>query len=347
MSTPDTTTNAPAQLVARFRHWVAWAVAGAALLYVAGSLWVGFREVGAALADFRWSLFVPVLLLTLVNYGLRFWKWDYLLRRLGVAIRWQDNLTAFVAGLAMVLSPGKAGEVLKPWLVRARTGAPLAQTVPALVTERLTDGLAVLGLAAISVGRYGGDRQIYVWGPIAAVLVGLGILASRSLSMAILGVTGRVPGLARFTPKLVEMYLSMRTCLSPVALAWTMLASFVAWFAECIGYWLVFRGFELAATPSLEGSTFLYAFATVAGGAMPGGLGMADGALVGGAMNLFAVPKAEAVAAALLIRVATLWLGVVMGAFALLRVGTLLERSDHVPGGPEGGGGTPAQDTSG
>jgi uncharacterized protein (TIRG00374 family) len=131
------------------------------------------------------------------------------------------------------------------------------------------------------------------------------------------------------------MYLSMRTCLSPVALGWTMLASFVAWGAECVGYWLVFQGFHLSAPPSLEGSTFLYAFATVAGGAMPGGLGMADGALVGGAMKLFAVPEAEAVAAALLIRVATLWLGVILGALALLRVGTLLEHPDAV--GRDGG----------
>lgn len=327
MSTPEATSQSAAQLLARFRGWVAWAVAGAALLYVAGSLWVGFREVGTALSHFRWVLFIPVILLTLVNYGLRFWKWAYLLRRLGVVIDWKDNLTAFVAGLAMVLSPGKAGEVLKPYLVRARTGAPMAQTVPALVTERLTDGLAVLGLAAISVGRYGGDQQVYVWGPIALVLVGMGVLASRTLSMGLLSWLGRIPLLARFTPKLLEMYLSMRTCLSPVALAWTMLASFVAWFAECVGYWLVFEGFALAESPSLEGSTFLYAFATVAGGATPGGLGMADGALVGGAMKLFAVPQAEAVAAALLIRVATLWLGVILGAVALLRVGTLLERS--------------------
>jgi hypothetical protein len=42
----------------------------------------------------------------------------------------------------MVLSPGKVGELLKPYLLSERTGVPMTQTIPALVTERLTDGIA-------------------------------------------------------------------------------------------------------------------------------------------------------------------------------------------------------------
>jgi uncharacterized membrane protein YbhN (UPF0104 family) len=78
---------------------------------------------------------------------------------------------------------------------------------------------------------------------------------------------------------------------------------------------------------SLDRATFLYAFATVAGGAMPGGLGVADGALVGGAVQLTGVDEPVAVASALLIRVATLWFGVILGAFALLPVGRMLAAS--------------------
>jgi uncharacterized protein (TIRG00374 family) len=156
------------------------------------------------------------------------------------------------------------------------------------------------------------------------VVLGLGVLSHRGLSLAILHALRRLPGVHRVGEKLEEMYVAMRTCVAPVPLVVTVLVSMVAWGAECVGYLLVFRGFGVDA--SLDVSTFLYAFATVAGGAMPGGLGVADGALVGGAMQLLpGLDKAVAVAAALLIRVATLWFGVVVGAFALLRVGSLLE----------------------
>lgn len=314
----------PPSLIVRFRRWLAWGIAAAALLYVAGSLYAGVDEVGGALASFRWGLYVPVLALTLVNYGLRFWKWHYLLARLGVTLPVRESALFFTAGLAMVISPGKAGELVKPWLVRVRTGVPMAQTIPALITERLTDGMAVLGLAAISVSTYAGDRAVWVWGAIAVAVAGLAMLSHKGLSLAVLHLLRKLPGVHRIGAKLEEMYLAMRMCVAPVPLVLTVLASVVAWGAECVGYMLVFQGFGVDA--SLDLSTFLYAFATVFGGLMPGGLGMADGALVGGALQFVpGLDEAVSVAAALLIRVATLWFGVVLGAFALVRVGGMLE----------------------
>ena len=65
---------------------------------------------------------------------------------------------------------------------------------------------------------------------------------------------------------------------------------------------------------------------------MPGGLGIADGALIGGAMQFILDPaldadRAMAIAttAALLTQIATLWLGVGLGAIALLKVSSILK----------------------
>ena len=57
---------------------------------------------------------------------------------------------------------------------------------------------------------------------------------------------------------------------------------------------------------------------------MPGGIGVADGALIGGAVEILGVSEPISVASALLIRVATLWFGVVLGAIALLWFDRLL-----------------------
>jgi len=88
----------------------------------------------------------------------------------------------------------------------------------------------------------------------------------------------------------------------------------------------------------LDVCVFLYAFATVAGSAMPGGLGVADGVLAGGASTLVAgITQPVSVAAAILIRVCTLWIGVAMGAVALLRVSAMLggiDLQNREPAGP-------------
>lgn len=312
-------------LVQRFRRWLVWGLAIAALLYLAFSIKAGVRAVGADLADFSWWLMVPVLLLVLLNYFARFLKWHYLLGKLGIRVAFWDNLMIFAAGLAMVISPGKAGELLKPYLVRVRTGANMATSIPALVAERLTDGIAMLALAALSVSTYAGDKTHYVAIPAAFIVAGLLVLAWKRLSLALLSVVARLPMVGRFGTKLEEMYLAMRACLAPGPLVATVLISVVAWWAECLAYWLVFRGFGVVA--SLDVCTFLYAFATVAGGAMPGGLGVADGALGLGAAELVAgITDSQAVASALLIRLTTLWFGVGIGAVALFRVGSLLDK---------------------
>ncbi|NOY24720.1 MAG: flippase-like domain-containing protein [Oligoflexia bacterium] len=312
-----------ARLAIRFRRWVIVAIAIGALLFVAGSIWAGFDETTRALSRFRWSWMIAVLALTLVNYGLRFVKWHYLLGRLGVPMPLVDDSWNFAAGLAMVISPGKAGELLKPYVVRARTNTPMARTIPALVTERLTDGIAMLILAGMSVSTYASDKVHYLTIPAAIVVITMAVLSSKRLSLGLLGRCEPLPLVGRFARKLEEMYLSMRTCVAPVPLVLTVLLSIVAWGAECVGFWIVLHGLEINA--SLDVSIFIYAFATVAGGAMPGGLGVAEGALTGGVITLMpGTDQGSAVAAALLIRVATLWFGVLIGAGALFKLSRML-----------------------
>jgi glycosyltransferase 2 family protein len=312
-------------LTARFRRWLAWSVALAALGWIAWSLYVGVEEVGSALGRFGWRWFFVAVGLTLVgNYALRWLKWHWLLGRLGVRVPVGESALIFVAGLAMVISPGKAGELLKPWLVRERTGAAMATTIPALITERLTDGMAALIIAAVSVSKFAGDSATFVYGTIGVALAGVLVLMHEGLSLTILGGIGRLRPLRRFAGKLEELYRAMRLCLAPWPLLVTLFMSIVAWGAECWGYQLLWRGFGREV--SLEASSFLYAFATAAGGISPGGLGVADGMLATLPIEMLGLPGGEVAATSMLIRGATLWLGVLLGALALLAVDPLLRR---------------------
>lgn len=308
----------------RFRRWVAIAIALSALLYIGYAMYSDFGETASELGSFNWALYLGVLLLTLVNYGLRYLKWHYLLRQLGVELPHRTNIWVFGTGLAMVISPAKAGEVVKPYLVRVLTGTPIVRTLPALVAERVTDGIAVIALAAVGIRTFAPDRTDVLIG--AAVILGSGflVLLNKRLSMWILSMLRKLPAVGAIAGKLEEAYVSMRTCLAPVPLTVTVGMSLVAWFAECVGLWLVYKGLDVDA--ALDVATFLYAFSTTAGGFSPGGLGVTD--LVLGELGQVLIPSltaGAAVAASLLIRVATLWFGVVLGAGALLRIESVIQ----------------------
>jgi uncharacterized membrane protein YbhN (UPF0104 family) len=312
----------------RFRRWAAIAVALAVLGYLAYAVIHGLSETWEELAAFDWPLYAPVLGLTLVNYGLRYAKWSYLLGRLGISIPHRTNVWIFLAGLAMVISPAKAGEIVKPYLVREAAAGSMVRTVPALVVERGTDGLAVVILAAVGVSTYYAAASSMIYWTIGGSLLAVAAISVRPVALGALRTLGQIGPLASTARRLEDVYEATRTCLEPAPFALTMGASLVAWYAECVGYWLVFRG--LGVDTTVGAATFLYAFATVFGAPSPGGMGLADAALAEGAAQVIPqITGPQALAASILIRIATLWFGVALGAVALLRAERVIEGARH------------------
>jgi uncharacterized protein (TIRG00374 family) len=102
----------------------------------------------------------------------------------------------------------------------------------------------------------------------------------------------------------------------------------ISWAGECLAFFLVLIGLGMNATWSLLlGATFILALSSLAGGAsmLPGGLGVTDATVAGMLILLIDDPsmnRTVAAAATLIIRFATLWFAVLIGAIAL----ALLER---------------------
>ncbi len=324
-------------LVVRFRKWAVIAIAFGALVYLGLWLYADYDKVAQAMARFQWWILIPVCGLTLLNYTLRFVKWRYLTRRLGVDMPIKDDAWNFASGLAMVISPGKVGELLKPYVVRELTGVPMATTTPALVTERLTDAISMLILAGIGVGVYQPGETWLLVTMSACVGAGLLVLAHEGLSLWFVRTMCRLPMLGRVGSKLEEMLVAMRSCVAPVPLLLTIGLSIVAWWAECWGFLLVFQGLGVTQA-TMGGCVFIYAFATLTGGVAPGGLGISDSLLAFLAAALFFCPGIEGAAletcvkssialpaaASVLIRICTLWIGVAIGAVALFKVSRML-----------------------
>jgi uncharacterized protein (TIRG00374 family) len=94
-----------------------------------------------------------------------------------------------------------------------------------------------------------------------------------------------------------------------------------AWLCECLGFWITLRAFT--PDPHVLAACFIYALGTIIGVASPGGLGLTEGSMVGmlqsrSIMGAAVVDKAPAAAATLIIRLATLWFAVFVGAVMLL-----------------------------
>ena len=307
------------------------AIAVAALMV----LWGDAPAVVSALKSFPPALVVPVFLLTTWNYTLRYLRWNYYLRVLGVSgVSKRQSALVFLSGFAMGLTPGKSGEVTKSYWLREIAGsdrAPLARTAPIVFAERLVDGIAMLLLATSGLlsFRFG---ALALLGVAAAALAALCVLQARPVVHALLGALSRRARTARISSVALTAYDTARELLTLPRLLGAVGVGVLSWGGECLALYLILLG--LGGQPSLtllNQSTFALAAGSLLGSAslLPGGIGAAEGT-VAAVLDLVAgQPRDVAAAATLLIRVCTLWFGVSLGAAALVRLSLQAAR---VPG---------------
>jgi uncharacterized protein (TIRG00374 family) len=295
----------------------------AVLVYGAFVVWTGVRSLGLALANFNWLMFAVALLLSSLNYCLRFLKWEYYLRLLGVPkLRTSDSFLVFLSGFVLTVTPGKVGEVFKSAVLQKTHGIELALTAPIVVGERLTDVIAIVLLVIVgSIGFAGG----LFWAGLGAiaVVVLLALILWDAPTAAVLSRIERAGGkLSAQLPKIRTARASLLTVVRLKTLLIPTVLSLVGWAGEGLGLWGLLHGFG-SETPAAV-ALFFYATSTLAGALVPvpGGLGVAETILQGGLSELGGVPLAAATGAMLLSRFATLWWAVLVGfaALGLLRL---------------------------
>lgn len=309
------------------RLWIPLALG--VLVVVGLALAADPRALWQSLRGFDPWLLVPVLGLSLVNYALRFLRWELYLSQLGVTLARGKSLAVFLAGFLFSVTPGKAGELGKAWLVRELGGGPALRVVPAVLAERVTDLLGVLlliacGALALPAGSGGPVLAILLLGGVGA---GLLLLTWRRGAALLFAALRRLPLLGPKVPHLEELYGSLRRLMSARLLALSLLLAVVAWGAEGVGFYLVVR--EFAPRAGLLLSVFNYTGSTVIGSLslLPGGLGAAEGALAA-LLHAQGLDSADAGSATLVIRGATLWFAVLLGLAALPFLARSLRRGD-------------------
>ena len=303
---------------------------------IAISLFSDLRAVGNDLLTFDWVLLPLILIGTVINYWLRWLKWDYYLRYLKLD-RDIDRSTSgliFTAGLVMSVTPGKMGEVLKSFLLRQRNGTPISRSAPIVLAERLTDGIAMLLLMGLGLTLYPPARPLFVI-LVLLTIIGIIIVQRQTLALAIIRMIARLPLGQRLAPRLETIYTTTAQLLHWRILLVSTMISVISWGFECLAFFWVLMG--VGSIPSwllLLQATFIFAASTLFGlvSFLPGGLGASEVSSVGLLLALVGLSASAATTATIVIRFCTLWFGVLLGVVALAWLnrypGTLREQED-------------------
>ena len=294
-----------------------------ALVFVGLSAYADFSNVVDSLGHFRWEYLPAILVLTSANYALRFVKWQFYLRTIGVTgFKRSDSALTYLSGLGMVVTPGKVGEWLKCFLLRELHGTPFSRSAPIVMAERLTDMLALVILGSAGLLVFGDS-----WPAFVIVVIGCAVLVlvarHQPLARWILHRLEGLPLVGRFALHAEEFYNSSYALLAPAALVSMTLLSVVSWGFEVLGFYLVLQGLgQDAGLDLLLKASFIMPAATLASALLltPGRPRRCRGGITGLSVQLLSMSKSDAAAGTLIIRFGTLWFGVLVGLVALALV---------------------------
>ncbi len=307
-------TTAPAP--SRRGRALGW-LAGVAVVYLV-ALWYLDRDknVLSRLSD----LAAPLMLCAtaqLVSYGVRYQRWRMLLHVQGHSkFAWWPGLAAYLAGFAFTASPGKAGELLR---IRyfSRWGVPPQTTLATFIHERALDLLVITLLATGAAGL------VPLFGVLTAVvltvILGLWLAAGcTALQQLARGVVLRLPSrkLRQLCMFLLGGIHALRPLLRPGltlkaaahgAAAWLLTAAAFAWLCHALGISLAWQH-----------AVAIYPLAMLVGALsfIPGGVGTTEAAIV--VMLTHTGANLDvALTAAIGIRLASLWLAILVGMTAM------------------------------
>lgn len=287
------------------------ALAAAGILYLGFSLYANIENLAAAFESFNWIIFPLLLLLSMLNYISRFFKWDYYLKVVNVSLKKLDSFSIFMSGLIMSVTPGKVGELLKAYLVKDITAVPVSKTAPIILAERITDtvSLILITLAGAYVFNYGRTVVIIMGLLFFALLI---ILGNKKIALPLLSQLEKINFLRKHLESIHNAYESSYRLLRPRPLFYMILLSLVSWSFECLGYYIILVNLNIEV--SFLWAAFGYGFATIIGAIsmLPGGLGATEGSLTFLIIQK-GYSKDLAVASTFLIRVVTLWFAVLVG----------------------------------
>ncbi len=299
-------------------------------IYAGLALWADLDGLGEALRSIPWWAPIVACGLSLLNYLVRFPRWQRYLALTGSEVRGWTSLRIYLAGLSLTVSPGKVGEAMKSWLLRAEDGTPIARSAPIVLAERLTDLLGFLVLIAVT--STAADHAWISGAALALTAALLLLVGSRSAARLATGAVGRLPLVGAMAGRLDESLEASRRLLSPRELPVATLLATCGWFLECVACWIIARSVLPAGIGPVDGLaladvTYAFALSAVAGAVVviaPGGLGVTEGLLTGllesgyRAAHVAALPiRGTALSVTLVTRLCTLWFAMAVGLVAL------------------------------
>lgn len=293
-------------------HPLLWSILAVLVIYIGSVVFSDFIQVSASLSKLGILGWAIVLSLSLLNYGLRFVRWEIYLRQFSHQVPAFLSFAYYIGGFAFTTTPGKAGEAVRSFYLK-RHDVGYIHSLAAFFTERFVDLVAMVLLALFAALVF----PDYQWPVLVVTGIILGFLPIIHLSafqnyLDQLAKKISSQKIQKLASHLLDLLRSSSKLLRSGPLYLGVILALGAWGAEGVAFFLILEA--LSIETSLWLAIGIYSVSVLAGALsfIPGGIGSTEVVMVL-LLKLVGADMPSAIAATLICRIATLWFAVIIG----------------------------------
>jgi len=268
-----------------------------------------------------------------INSVLRAARWRYILKKSGIEIPFKSAYKVYLAGeFVSNITPAKVGDPIRNVILKKVEGKDFGLSLSATIVERIFDVLTVTIISFIGVFLLSAVLSgVIEWLILSALIIGIGVifvivvLRSKSLLKKILKILIKLFSFIPQVKKLEKKILKFADDLHSTFVMFkdkkmwlvTFLWTNVIWILEGIILFIAFVALGLEVT--LLSAIVIVPLSAIVGVLfiLPGGLGPSELTLVAFFTVLFNLSLAQITSAALVGRLLSFWIFVIVGAIVL------------------------------
>jgi len=246
---------------------------------------------------------------------------------MNIEIKISESFIIFMSSLALSFTPGKIGDLVKSYMMKELRGISTKKTIPIIFAEKMTEILALIILVILGLDFLNSGTYLPILTFIVFITLLILILNKNTMDL-ILGVLGKIKYIQKYIEPINISINNSKELFRPKPFILMLFLSISIWIVESFAFYLILVSFDL--NIAVLWSFFTYLFSVFIGSIsfLPAGLGITDGSITLLLSNN-GISKDISIGTALLIRIATLWFPLIIGAFYMLKYNRILKKKVH------------------
>jgi uncharacterized protein (TIRG00374 family) len=285
------------------------------LIYFLFLIFSDIEKIFSTLMNVEKNLLFGGFVFWLLGAVARVLRWHFFLRSITKKIPFIKSSLYFLAGFAFILSPARAGEMIRSPIIKRDYNISSSKTAPIVVIERFYDLLAVTIIIAIGLLFIDIEKTIIII-PIAFIVLVLIVIKNKKLVKKLFIKITKFRILNKITLNVDESFDVMYNLLHPKYFTAGLATSLTFAIFEVVGVYLFLIG--LSGDIRFEDLVVLFHAANFAASAsmIPAGIGVLEGGFIG-LLVLYDVEYEVAFSTTIATRLASTVMFTIIGMIAL------------------------------